>query len=153
MLRRYLGDGPPDPEDIAQQAFQKLMERPSLDDIRNVEAFLWRTARNLVYNERRSHALRTRYDYELEQLFFALSGADLGPQRVVSARQQMNLVRQTLLDMPERRRRILLLHRVDGLSIAAAAREVGISESAARKHIARAMADLDEQLSEYRELP
>ncbi|MEL7044947.1 MAG: sigma-70 family RNA polymerase sigma factor [Pseudomonadota bacterium] len=151
MLRRHLGKGPPDPDDIAQQAYQKLMERPSLDDISNVDAFLWRTARNLVYNERRVEAVRSRYDYELEQIFFPLGGADPGPERVVKAEAQLKVVRETLLAMPERRRRIFLLHRVDGLSMAAAGRELGVSESAARKHIARAMADLDERLSEHRD--
>ncbi|MEM1191674.1 MAG: sigma-70 family RNA polymerase sigma factor [Pseudomonadota bacterium] len=151
MLRRHLGGGPPDPEDIAQQAYQKLIERPSLDDIVNVEAFLWRTARNLVYNERRVEAVRSRYDYELEHIFFTAEGADPGPERVVKAEAQLNVVREALLAMPERRRRIFLLHRIDGMSVAAAGREVGVGETAARKHIARAMADLDERLSEHRD--
>ena len=35
-LRRTFGDGPPDPDDIAQQAFQKLIERDRLSDIRSI---------------------------------------------------------------------------------------------------------------------
>jgi len=76
MLRKHLGNGPPDPDDIAQNAYQRLMERPSLDDIKNIEGFLWRTARNLVFNERRTQAIRSRYDYELEQIFFPAEGSD-----------------------------------------------------------------------------
>lgn len=151
MLRRYLGAGPPDPDDIAQQAYQKLMERDSLDDIENVEAYLWRTARNLVYNERRVESTRSRYDYELEQIFFTAAGADPGPERVVKAEAQLKIVRETLLEMPERRRRIFLLHRIDGMSVAAAGREVGVGETAARKHVAKAMTQLDERLSEHRD--
>lgn len=32
-LRKMFGDGPPEPEDMAQQAFLKLMERPDRADM------------------------------------------------------------------------------------------------------------------------
>lgn len=148
MLRKHLGDGPPDPDDIAQLAFQKLIERPTLADIKNVEAFLWRTARNLVFKERRAQDVRARYDFEIEQLYFALRGYDLDTERVVSAREQVNLVKAALRSMPERRRRAFVLHRIDGLTIAATARRLKISATAAGKHISRAMGDIDELLSQ-----
>lgn len=148
MLKSKLGNGPPDPEDIAQQAYQKLLERSSLSDIKNIEAYLWRTATNLIYDFGRGKSVRSRYDYELEQLFFPPDGADPGPERVFKAREQIKLLQKTLLAMPEKRRRIFLLHRIDGMTITAAGHELGITESAARKHITKAMIDLDECLLE-----
>ena len=148
MLRKHLGNGPPDPDDIAQLAFQKLIERPTLTDIKNVEAFLWRTARNLVFKERRAQDVRARYDFEIEQLYFVLRGYDLDAERVVSAREQVNLVKTALRSMPERRRRAFVLHRIDGLTIAATARRLKISATAAGKHIGRAMADIDALLAQ-----
>lgn len=148
MLRKSFGNGPPDPEDIAQQAYQRLLERARLDDIENLEAFLWRTARNLFFNEQRKQAVRSRYDYELEQFFFPTQGFDSDPERVHIAEEQISLVRQALQAMPERRRRAFVLHRIDGLSIAATGRELKISATAAGKHIAKAMADIDRRLSE-----
>jgi len=53
--------------------------------------------------------------------------------------------------MPERRRRAFVLHRIEGLTITATGRQLKISATAARKHIARAMADIDERLSENSE--
>lgn len=147
MLRKHLGDGPPDPDDIAQLAFQKLIERPTLADINNKEAFLWRTARNLVFKERRAQDVRARYDFEVEQLYFALRGYDPDPERVVSAKEQINLVKTMLQSMPERRRRAFVLHRIEGLTIAATARRLKISATAAGKHISRAMAEIDDLLS------
>ena len=146
MLRKHLGAGPPDPDDIAQLAFQKLIERPTLADIDNVEAFLWRTARNLVFKERRAQDVRARYDFEIEQLYFALRGYDPDPERVVSAKEQINLVKAMLQSMPERRRRAFVLHRIEGLTIAATARRLKISATAVGKHIARAMAEIDDVL-------
>ncbi|MEM9529449.1 MAG: sigma-70 family RNA polymerase sigma factor [Pseudomonadota bacterium] len=149
LLRKSFGSGPPDPEDIAQQAYRKLLERKRLDDIGNLEAFLWRTARNLVFKDYRAKAVRSRYDYELEQLYFPSRGCDLDPERVGIAKEQVNQVRQVLLAMPERRRRAFVLHRIEGLSIAETGRRLKISATAAAKHIARAMASIDQRLSDY----
>ena len=147
MLRRVFGDGPPDPDDIAQLAFQKLLERSDLSDIRNLKGFLWQTARNLVFKSKRDQEVRTRNSLEYEQLFFPSKGDDLGPERVISAREQIKLINEALRAMPERRRRAFVLHRIDGLSIAATARQLKIGPTAAGKHISRASAQIDEVLS------
>lgn len=148
MLRKSFGNGPPEPEDIAQQAYQRLLERARLDDIRNVEAFLWRTARNLFFNEQRRQVVRSRYDYELEQIYFPEQGFDSDPERVHLAEEQIGVIQRVLLAMPERRRRAFVLHRIEGLSIAATGRALKISATAAGKHIAKAMADIDRLLAE-----
>lgn len=147
MLRRAFGDGPPDPDDIAQLAFQKLLERQDLSDIRNLRAFLWRTARNLVFKAKRSQDVRARNDSEYEQRFFRSTGDDLDPERVISAKEQIKIVNEALRAMPERRRRAFVLHRIDGLSIAATARQLKIGPTAAGKHISRASEQIDEALS------
>ena len=148
QLRRQFGDGPPDPEDIAQQAFQRLMERDGLDDIENLRAFLWRTSRNLLLNEKRSQKVRGRYDFEIESLYFPPGGDDLSPERVLLARQQLQSVNACLAAMSEKRRKALMLHRMEGLNVAAVARQLGVSRTAAAKHIARATADLDACLAD-----
>ncbi|MEM8700113.1 MAG: hypothetical protein AAGF44_13145 [Pseudomonadota bacterium] len=68
-LRRSFGAGPQDPEDVAQQAFQKILEWPDISAIRNLDASRWRTARNLGLQEKRSDRVRARYDFEVEQIF------------------------------------------------------------------------------------
>lgn len=49
-LRQAYGSGPPDPEDITQLVFQRVLERRDLSDIQNIRGFLWRTARNLLHS-------------------------------------------------------------------------------------------------------
>ncbi|MEM0955125.1 MAG: sigma-70 family RNA polymerase sigma factor [Pseudomonadota bacterium] len=150
-LRSRFGNGPPDPEDVTQLAFQKLAERKDLDDIDNLKAYVWRTAHNLMLKEIRSQGVRDRNDFEVERIYFAQKGDDLGPERVLEAEQQIQLINRCLLEMPEKRRRAFMLHRVDGLNVAAVARELKLSRPAAAKHVARASADLDALLVKHTE--
>lgn len=145
-IRRLFGNGPPDPEDVTQLAFQKLLERDDRHSIRNPEAFLWRTARNLLLNEKRSQGVRSKYDYDVEQLFFAPGGDKSNPECVVAAREQIHVINQALLAMPEKRRRAFMLHRVEGLNVSEVARRLGLSRTAVNKHLARAFATVDSVL-------
>lgn len=147
-LRKRFGDGPPDPDDIAQTAFQKLIERRDLPEIRNLEAFLWRTARNLVLKEKRSADIRSARDFEIEQIFFTAQGDISDPERVVSAREQIKAINDVLLAMPEKRRRAFILHRLEGLTVSDVARRMRLSRTAASKHLVRAFAQIDVALRE-----
>jgi len=142
-LRKMYGDGPPDPDDVAQTAFFKVIERGDIQSINNLKAFLWSTARNILRKEIRSHSVRDRYVVDIEQIFFAPTGDVQSPERVIEAKQQLSAINIALRAMPKRRRHAFILNRIDGLTVAAVARELGISRTAAAKHIARAMADLD----------
>ena len=146
-LRKAFGEGPPDPEDMAQAAFQKLAEQ-DLSGIRNLKAFLWRTARNMTLTERRNTDIRSRFDFEIEHLFFAVQGTDSDPERVLEVQQQLRLIDKALNRMPEKRKKAFLLHRVDGLNFAAVGRRLGVSRRAAVKHVARAVANIEDALSE-----
>lgn len=145
-LRKQFGDGPPDPDDMTQLAFQKLLERGDLSGIRSLRAFLWRTARNLTLNYRRSDSIRSGYDFEVEQLFFAEKGNESSPERVVEVREQLHIISEALRRMPEKRRVSFILHRMEGYTITAIARRYGLSRGAILKHIARAASEIDTAL-------
>ncbi|MEM1396000.1 MAG: sigma-70 family RNA polymerase sigma factor [Pseudomonadota bacterium] len=151
-LRKRYGDGPPDPDDIAQAAFEKVLERGDTASIRNLKAFLWSTARNLLRKEIRSKHVRDRYAFDIDQIFFAAKGDDRTPERVIEAKQQLKSINALLRHMPERRRQALILHRIDGLSVAEVGRRMGIGRTAAAKHVARALADIDAMLADEAEL-
>ena len=145
-LRKQFGNGPPDPNDMTQLAFQKLLERGDLSGIRCLRAFLWRTARNLTLNYRRSDSIRCGYDFEIEQLFFAEKGNGSSPERVVEVREQLRIVSEALRGMPEKRRVAFVLHRIEGYTISAIARQFGLSRAAILKHVARAASEIDTAL-------
>lgn len=141
-LRGMFGDGPPDPDDVAQDAFLQLLKRTDLASIQNLKAFVWRSARNILLNGRNRQSVRSRYDYEIEHLAFAMKGYESTPSAVIEAKEQLDIINEALKGMPKVRSRAFILHRFEGLSITDAGRKLGISRPAASKHIARASADL-----------
>lgn len=147
-IRKAFGQGPPDPEDVAQQAFEKLIEHDDRASIRNPEGYLWRIARNLVLGEKRAQEVRTRHDYLVEQLFFPSQGDSSDPQRISLAGEQLNTINEALRKMPDRRRRAVILHRIDGLSVAEVGRRLGISRQNAALHVSRGIADINVALME-----
>lgn len=141
-LRYRYGDGPPDPEDVVQEAFRRVFEHRKPQEIKNVRAFLWRTARNLVMDRKRSDSRRSKLDFEVEQVFFPIRGDQISPETVIEAKAQLDLINRVLREMPDKRRTAFLLHRVDGLTLRDTGARLGISRTAVAKHIARAEAQI-----------
>lgn len=149
-LRQVFGNGPPDPDDIAQAAFEKLIQRGSTSDIASIKGYLWRTARNLFFNDKKRQSMRSRHDFEIEQLFFPQRGGESNAEIVLGAKEELRAINIVLQNMPERRRRAFLLHRVEGLSISEVARRLRIARSPADRHIKRAAEDIHICLAKLR---
>ena len=143
-IRKAFGDGPPDPDDVAQEAFRRLFECEDLSGISNLPAFLWRTARNLVLSEKRSVKRRSKYDFEIEHLYFALESPDSDPESILEVKEQLLIIRRVLDKMPDRRRKALLWHRVEGLSFTEVGRRLGITRRAVARHVVKAAQELSE---------
>ena len=150
-LRRAFGNGPPDPEDMTQLAFQKLMERDDASDIRDVRSYLWRTARNLTLKELRSADVRSKYDFEIEQLFFATKWDGTTPEGVLSTKEQFQGIDEALRAMPVRRRRCFVLHKVDGLPVSRVSEVMGLPKSTVHREIVRAGVEIDMRLQRQTE--
>jgi RNA polymerase sigma factor (sigma-70 family) len=144
-LKRHFGPGPPDPEDVAQDAFLKFAAINDRDAIDNPRAYLFRTAHNALIDEHRRLALRraTAADGDAPPV-----SDDRTPERVLVGQERLEILTRSLRGMPAVRRRSFLLNRLQGLSCAAIARITGYSESAIKKHIDLALRDLEAALSQ-----
>lgn len=147
-LRKQFGNGPPDPEDISHQAFQKLIEHRDPANIRDVNAFVWGIARNLMLKARRSLSTAARYEHDVRERYFSERGYSSDPQRVINAKKQIELVNNALKSMPPRRSRAYYLRRVEGLTVVEIAKRLKISHAAVSKHVAKAVAEIDRLLDE-----
>ncbi len=147
-VRSLAGQGPPEPEDVAQRAFAKVYEVDDLAAISNLPGFLWRTARNILISEKRHLTVRAHNAEEVTETFFPLTGDVLTPERVLLAKDQMDLVVEAMSKMPKKRRRILIMNRIEKLSYTEIGKRLGIGRTAVTKHVAKAMADIDRALAE-----
>lgn len=145
-IRATYGSGPPDPEDIAQAAFEKLGARMQLVDIQDPEAYVWVAARNILLSEKRAESVRINNAEELKRRLFPEPQETLDPERISAASEQLTQVIHALEEMPERRRTIFLLTRVHGLTLREAGHQFGISKTAAIRHVAIATEALTEAL-------
>lgn len=142
-LSRILGSGPPDPDDICQEAFRRLAEAKNLDEIKNPNAFLWRTAQNAIVSEQRKGAVRIKHTLNVERIFYPDRGDGFSPERVLLARAELSTILDVLENMDEKRREVLVMARFDGLSLAEIARRLGVARPTVSKRLAQAMLELD----------
>lgn len=122
-------------EDILSTAYVKFAEKKEVA-VDNEEAFLFRIAINLHIDERRKASSRGAFAHlEANELI-----ADPTPlqDEVLDSRRQWEAVQSIIDRLPERTREILFMRRVDGMRYKEIARELGITESAVEKHIAKA---------------
>lgn len=138
-VRRSFGEGPPEPEDVAQTAFTHFSALARPEVVENPRAFLFQAARNILIDEHRRAKVR-RAAVEtglLEQLHE--SSDDHDPERVIAARLQLEQLESALMRLPERMRSALTMHRIDELSYVEIARRLGVSQTEAKRLVAKAL--------------
>ncbi len=132
---RYLTGSQQTAEDLAQEAFARLLERESGDDaeaVRDPGAWLLRVASNLAYNHfRAEERRRSREDRASTRVALPrLSVVPGGAEEVLD-------VRESLARLDARDRAVLML-RHSGFSYAEIAEAIGIAPSSVGTTLARA---------------
>jgi len=145
-VNRTFGSGPPDPEDVAQDVFTNFAALDNPAEIKNPRAFLYRSAHNIVISYHRKFATRRRYILEQKNCDLTTERDDIHPERLLITRERLSLLERVMWDMPVKRRRMLILNRFEGFTYAEISRQTGLSQTAVRKHVMRALADFHESL-------
>lgn len=123
-------------DDIIQEAYAKLATAPDVSGIRNVKAYVYRTAYSVMVSRlRRKSVVSIQTLADLDVLQTAADEAT--PEEQVIARNELQVLMQILSRLPEKTRRIFLLSRVSGLSQKEIVRQTGYPESTVEKHIAK----------------
>ena len=150
-VRARFGNGPPDPEDVAQTAFLKLFRNGNWQSISNPQAYLLRTANNFVISEMRAIGVRARHaDQVKNDNSQEEEGSTLDLERVFTNRELLEQISRVIDNLTDRQRRIFEMKRFDELSLSEIARREGISRTAVSKHLTRAVAAVDGYLADYR---
>jgi RNA polymerase sigma-70 factor (ECF subfamily) len=129
-----------DAEDLAQEAFLRLLRVPQADLIRQPDAYLFRIAANLVL-EFRLRARRSRVAFDSEQAALAGETADAS-DTILPAEQLLDResLHRAIEALPPRHRTALILQRRDGLSYAEIGAKLGVSPDMVKKYLASAIA-------------
>jgi RNA polymerase sigma-70 factor (ECF subfamily) len=118
----------------------------SVQKLDNPRAFLYKSCINLAIDMKRRNRVRQGYAESLSSGEGPEEATSLGPERLAESSERLGIVSRALWNMPGKRRKLLLMSRFDGLSYAEIARQVGLSETAVRKHISKALADCQKAL-------
>ena len=139
-LRRYLARmlrDDTEAEDVAHDAFLRILPEVEADRARSPAALLYTTARRLAINriKRRAHAPTGRDGLQLD----AHVAAQPGVVQQVMARQELARVEAAIAALPAGCRAVLLLRKVELLSHAEISARLGIAVSTIEKQHARAL--------------
>ena len=124
-------------EDLTQEVFLRMVRRLELDNVENVEAFVFRTAVNLLRD--RSRRDKSQNERKVEFANRNPDVDDLSPERVFDSRQSLTNVIAVLEGLDERTRDAFILHRLEGMKHAQIAELLGVSVSSVEKYIIKAL--------------
>ena len=143
-------------EEIVQEAFIRFQGKYDAEVIASPEALLARIAANLVIDRVRERDARAAREDAWGKLNTEGSGnfseprLGVDPSRTLDAKQQIEAALSVLENLPEKTRKIFMLHRFEGLSHAEIAEQTGIPKSTIEKHMIRAIKELAPLRGGYR---
>lgn len=127
--------------DITQDTFLRLWSaREELAEVESLPAYVFRVARNRVYNRQRDRRTREKRSSELESAV-PPSRPD-APDEELEARQLRALVDSWLDELPERQREAVVLSRREELSHEEIGDVMGISPHTVNNHIVNGLEKL-----------
>ena len=126
--------------DLTQETFLRFAEfraqNPTVT-IAHERSYLYRTAHNLTIDHLRRESREPTEpadDHEITEV----EDDKPQPERIVSGHAELDLIREALLELPERTRQVFALARIEGLIYQEVADRLRISTSSVQKHLARA---------------
>jgi RNA polymerase sigma factor (sigma-70 family) len=145
-LRRRLGPfSANDGDDVIQEAFARIWAA-DFSAVRNGRAYLYATVRHLLAEyARRSRIVPIELLGEIDSL--SIVSDEPGPDRRVSARQELDRLRAIVATLPTQCRQVFELRKFEGLSHREIAQRMGLSEKTIENHLTRALARITEALA------
>jgi RNA polymerase sigma-70 factor (ECF subfamily) len=124
-------------DDLIQEVSLRIVRRGQLDDFDQFAGYVFQTADTVLKDRHRRRVVRladSHVPFDAEQHVVPVAAAD----HAVIARDELRQTSLSLARMPERTRSVFVLRRLERLSFAEIAVRLGISVSAAEKHMLRA---------------
>ena len=131
-------------EELTQEVFIKLWEhRATLSQVHTLEAYLFTIAKNRSFRFLQKAARDQQRQQELWQHYRAQAAASEAEDPSEAVHQ---LAQQAIRQLPRRRQQVFTMSRVDGLTHAEIAQELGISKHTVKEHMIQALKTLRKYL-------
>lgn len=125
--------------DVAQEMFLRLATASAIPaSVDNPRAYLYRVAGNLALDAARSELRRTGRTVAVDHAN-TVADPTPSPEAALLARERLAILDEALAALPDKPRRALLMSRLEGLTFAEIAAELGVSESMVAKYVAQAL--------------
>jgi len=124
-IRNRFGSGPPEPEDIVQEAFLKLTQLTTDEPLGNPKAYLYKVAHNVGIDAFRR---QSKHERMIDSIFEEL---DLSPieslsaERVMLAHAEIENLTRFIEGLESKERHILIKSRIEGKTYEEISRETG----------------------------
>lgn len=125
-----------DARDIAQEAYLRFIRLADPDRVENPEAYLFRIAANLLWEQR----LRERGAVEVAAAPEHEPTDEHTPLDFAITHELAQRLKAVLNELPATPRAVLVLHLRDGLTYGEIGAQVGVSDSMIKKHLNSALA-------------
>lgn len=130
-------------EDVVQEAWLRFGAASAVQVFDEPLGFLYRVVRNLAIDGRRR---LTRERAVIADGTTAASAFDMqadeypSPEAASAARQELQLLKEALTELPERTRRAVEMHRIGGFKLREIAAELGVSITVVHEIVAQGIA-------------
>ena len=123
-------------QDLSQETYLRLLRQDSLAHTDNLTGYLYRTAERLSIDFIRRHQRTAAQAQALDE---DLPCPNIQPEQFAILRQQCEHLLQAIATLPSQCRHILLLRKIDEMSYAEIAGQLGISEKTVQRQLVKAM--------------
>ncbi len=136
-IHRQFGSGPPEPEDVAQEAFARLAAQQGSWAVENPKAYLMVAARNIAIDAHRKAATGKMAMKSVAVLNDEPQDVDVS--EILNSREELQRLSVVIDQLKPKQRAAFLMHRIDGLTFVEIGERLGMSPSGARMLVKAAM--------------
>ncbi len=139
----YLSCSPTDAEEIVQDIFFKIwINRKKLTVHSSIKTYLFTSVRNSVYNLHKHEKVKNKYiEYEKAENINVESNDSLFHEEVI------NKINQTIDKLPDKRKQVFKLSKIEGLKYKEIAERLNISVKTVENHMGEALKFLRKNLN------
>lgn len=132
-------------EDLTQEVFVRMLNSSESEGA--PDAYVFQIAANLLTDQARRARVRAGYRETLAGMD-GLGIEQVDPYRIAAGRDQLAALAAALNELPERQRTMFTLYRIENMSQEMIGEAFGISKSAVKQQVAKAMAFLMARMRE-----